>query len=93
VYAPLCINAITFTIFASAIASGRRPSKLTIKTRSIGGTDVGVNMIAGVGISVAAGGGVLLAVKTAVGGESTVGGREETDDPQPCRKNARRVKS
>jgi len=50
-------------------------------------------MIAGVGISVAAGGGVLLAVKTAVGGESTVGGREETDDPQPCRKNARRVKS
>jgi hypothetical protein len=90
VYAPLCINAKTFTMFAASIASGRNPSKLTINTREIGG--VGVNVIVGGGISVA-GGGVLLETGVAVMmGGTTVGGGGEATDPHDDRKITRRVK-
>jgi hypothetical protein len=92
-YAPLCINAITFVIFASAIASGRRPSKLTIKTRSMGGAAVAVNEIVGTRVSVSvAGSGVLLGVRVAVGRGSTIGGETDANDPHDCNKVMKRVK-
>lgn len=59
VYAPLCINDNTLTMFAAAIASGRSPSKLTINTREIAGVGVDVAPAVGRGAS-AVGGGVLL---------------------------------
>ncbi len=89
VYAPLCINAVTFTMSASAIASGRRPSKLTIKTRSMGGAGVGVN--AGKAVSVADGG-VLPGVRVAVGRETTIGGEEDAIDPHDCKRIVKSVK-
>ena len=89
VYAPVCINAITFVMFAASIASGRRPSKLTINTRVLfgGGVDVAV------GVIVAAGGnGVLLGRGVANGVESIVGGGGDAMNPHEERINARRVK-
>ena len=90
VYAPLCIKDNTFTIFASAMASGRSPSKLTIKTREIGG--VGVNVNVGENVAVA-GGGVLLGTRVSVRGGATIGGGGEANDPHDCRKIIKRVNS
>ncbi len=90
VYAPLCMRDYTFFIFAAEMASGRSPSKLTIKTREIGG--VGVNVSAGESVSVA-GGGVLLGTRVAVRGGAIVGGGGEANDPHDCRKMTKRVKS
>jgi hypothetical protein len=89
VYDPLCINDSTLVIFASAIASGRNPSKLTINTREIGG--VGVAVFVGT-ITSAAGGGVLLGTRVAICTGATVGGGGEANDPHEDRKMLRRVK-
>ena len=89
-YAPLCIKDNTFTIFASAMASGRSPSKLTIKTREIGGVGVYVNVGERV---LMAGGGVLLGTGVAVRGGAIVGGGGEANDPHDCKKTIKRVKS
>lgn len=48
-YALDCINAKRFVIGAFSIASGRRPSKLTIKTRLANGRGVGVTVAVAVG--------------------------------------------
>ena len=90
VYAPLCINAITFVIFASAMASGRSPSKVTINTREIFG--VGVTVFVGTMTSSVAGG-VLLGTRVAVMmGGIAVGGGGEANDPHEDRKMQMRVK-
>ena len=90
VYAPFCINAITFTMFAAAIASGRRPSKLTINTRALlgGGVDVAVGVIVSVG-----GGGVLLGLGVANCTGAITGGGGDANDPHDGRKIMRRVKN
>ena len=90
VYAPLCINAITFVIFASAMASGRSPSKVTINTREIVG--VGVAVFVGTITSSVAGGGVLLGTRVAMMGGAIVGGGGEANDPHEERKMPSRVK-
>ena len=90
VYAPLCISASTFSMFASAIASGRKPSKVTINTRTIGGA--GVNVVVGMGVSVSDGG-VVLGVKVAIGGESFIGAEDEALVPHDCRNSMKRVKT
>ena len=91
VYAPLCINAITLTMSASAMASGRSPSKVTINTREIFG--VGVTVFVGIMTSSVAGGGVLLGTRVAVMmGGTAVGGGGEANDPHEDRKMPRRVK-
>ena len=89
VYALFCINAITFTMFAAKIASGRRPSKLTINTRALFGG--GVDVIVGEGVSVA-GGDVLLGLGvTNCVGAIAGGGRDVTDSHDDSR-ITRRVK-
>ena len=74
---------------ASAIASGRRPSKVTINTREIAGAGVAVS--AGVDGSAAAGG-TLLGVRVAVRGGAVTSGVGEAPGPQLCRKIAKRVR-
>lgn len=86
VYAPLCIKEMTLSISAAAIASGRKPSKLMIRTRSILGG--GVNVMVGRGASVG-GAGVLLGVRVAVTGTGVIGGGESADDPHEDRKSTR----
>lgn len=88
VNAPFCIKLSRLTIFAAAIASGRKPSKLTIKTRSTLGKGVGV--IVGKGVSV--GGGVLLGLGITNRVGASVGGGGEANDPQDGRKMMSRVK-
>jgi hypothetical protein len=90
VYAPVCISDITLVIFAFAIASGRKPSKLTINTCSNLGA--GVDVIVGRGVSVG-GGGVLLGVRVAEAVGTIVGGRGVAVNPHDSRKIPRRVKS
>ena len=90
VYAPLCISDWTLNISASAIASGRNPSKLTINTREIAGVKEKVNV--GEGVSVA-GGGVPLGTRVTTRGGATVGGVGEANDPHDCKKTITRVKS
>ena len=88
VYAPVCISDNTLFIFASAIASGRKPSKLTINTCVNLGAGVGV--IVGKGVSVG-GGGVMLGVRVAVVVGTIVGGGVALN-PHESRKTASRVK-
>ena len=89
VYAPICINDSTLVIFASAMASGRKPSKLTINTCSNLGAGAGV--IVGKGVSVG-GGGVLLGVRLAVAVGTIIGGSGVAINPHENRKIVRRVK-
>jgi len=91
VYAPVCISDSTLLIFASAIASGRKPSKLTINTRSNPGA--GVDVIAGWGVSVAGSDLVLIGLGVAVGGRSIVGGVGVDRNPHDWRRIMSRVKS
>jgi len=88
VYAPLCIKVNTLTMFAAAIASGRRPSKLIINTRSLLGRGTGV--IVGVDVSVG-GGGVMVGVLVDVKVGAIVGVAVETDDPQASKKTRRTI--
>jgi hypothetical protein len=87
-YAPLFINDNTFTIFDFAIASGRRPSKLTINTRAAFGT--GVDVIVGKAVSM---GGIGVPVGPSIGMRTgaSVGGGTETGDPQACKKIERSI--
>jgi hypothetical protein len=78
------------TIFASAIASGRSPSKDTINTREIGG--VGVNVMVA-GITSVGWSGVLLGTRVTACVGAIVGGKGEANDPQDCKKIIKRVKS
>jgi len=73
---------------ASAIASGRKPSKLTISTCVNLGA--GVDVIVGKGVSVG-GGGVMLGVRVAVVVGTIVGGGVALN-PHESRKTASRVK-
>jgi hypothetical protein len=75
-------------MLASAMASGRKPSKLTINTRLKFGAGVPV----GAGVSVAGGGGELLGLAVAVGAKTVVGGRGAANKPQDSMKNVRNVK-
>lgn len=76
VYAPLCINAFTFSISAASMASGRKPSKVTMKTREMGWGGIG----AWVGEGVSGAGGIGLGVRVAVGmGGVAVGVGEEAE--------------
>ncbi len=91
-YAPRCMSDITFSIFASTMASGRKPSKLTINTRSDFGMGVGAGVIVGAGVSVGKGAGVLLGtgVSVRITGTAT-GGGTGANDPQACKRIANKV--
>jgi len=90
VYAPVCISDNTLTISASAIASGRKPSKLTINTRWNFGA--GVDVAVGRGVAVGWSVGVLIGLGVVVGGGATVGAGV-AGDPHEDRKITNRVKS
>jgi hypothetical protein len=83
VYAPLCINAMTLSISAAAMASGRSPSKVTMRTRSILGGGVKVGVAAGVTVE---GGRVLVGVMVGVGNSVAVGGGVGVEVPHEERK-------
>ena len=64
-YAPLSASSIKLGMGASAMASGRNPSKLMMSTRSISAFD-GVGIIVGVKVGLAVGMGVWVNVGAAV---------------------------
>src|SRR5258706_13347776 len=78
-YAPLFMNDSTFTIFAFAIASGRKPSKLTISARATFG--MGVDVRLGKAASIIEATGVLLgpAITETETGSSVGGGIKAGD--------------
>ena len=87
--APVCISESTLSIFAAAIASGRKPSKLTTSTCLNLGS--GEEDAVGKGVSVG-GGGVLLGMRVAVVVGTIVGGRGVAIVPHDSRKVMRKVK-
>ena len=89
VYAPVCISDKTFFIFAFAIASGRRPSKLTINTRLTFGAGVDVNVGRIVSVD---GGREVLGIRVPVGGGTIVGVGEDPNPPQLVKNAARQIK-
>src|SRR5689334_4612925 len=89
VYAPLCIKDNTFFIFAFSMASGRSPSKLTIKTRLTLGA--GVNVTVGGRVTVAGGSGVF-GTRVSVGSGAGVGTEREANGMQLCKSKVRMVK-
>jgi hypothetical protein len=90
VYAPVCIRDKTLVIFDAVIASGRRPSKLTINTRWNLGAGVAVTV--GRCVSVGGGRGVLTGLGVVVGSGTAVGGVGVERNPHESRKAPRRVK-
>ena len=83
------MKVITLIRLACAIASGLKPSKLTINTRLILGTGVGVTVGGNVAV---AGGREVFGTKVSVGGGASVGVEEEAKGVQPVKINASRIK-
>ena len=83
VYDPLCIRDCTLVMSAFSMASGRRPSKLTINTRSACGA--GIEVWVGINVSVGSGG-ALIGLAVVVGMESGSGAEVEAKSPQLERK-------
>jgi hypothetical protein len=78
------------SMFAASIASGRKPSKLTINTRSIFGKGSGVDVGGRVWVGGASEG---LGVRVAVGMTGAGVGASEAEGWQACRRIVKRVKN